>query len=394
MITAANNIKPSVIPFPKVELRAPVSCSLEIDLDVVAYNYQFLKASAPTAVMSGVVKADGYGVGAVPVTKKLYKAGCRHFFTARLEEALEIKEAGLADDATIYVLNGLFTRTEHVFAHYGFVPVLTDAEKIQRWATYTQEIGKTLEAILHVDTGMNRTGITVTELEENPHLHAILRTLNISHVMTHLSRAGDMNEPFNEEQRTRLLNAVDLIQFPKRPKISLAASSGIFLGEDYHFDLIRPGLSLYTHPLFKDKTRRYGLKEAVRLWGLMYQVQKVKKGETIGYDRTYTLERDSVIATITVGYAAGFTWSINRHTPSKAYAVLGDYKLPIIGRISMDLITLDVTDVPEDLLFEGQRVELLNDTITVHTHAEWSDLRPYEILLKFGKHIKREYLNP
>lgn len=390
------SIAASVLSFPLRDWTPPIYCGLDIDLGAIAHNYRTLKAYGQGALVSAVLKADAYGLGAARISKALYKEGCRHFFTAYLEEAIDLRENGdLPRDAAVYVLNGYFKGTESAFIHYGLTPVLTDIEKIQQFSEFAKQYqgdASDLTAALHIDSGMNRTGIRPDALMNDENLQEILRSLSITLVLTQLANASEKGNPFNAVQRNTFVKAVESLNLPKKPLLSFANSGGVFLGHDFHFDVLRPGLALYTNlKKESDGNDHLSFKEAVTLWAKIYQVQTVKKGETIGYSQTYTLDRDRKIATLSIGYADGYTWSITKETTGQAYAMLGEYKLPLLGRISMDLITVDVSDVPEHLLFEGQRVDLLNDKVTVHTHAEWTGLRIYEILLKFGKRIKRDY---
>ncbi len=373
----------SIIPFPKHQPGKYAYCGLSIDLGSLKHNFATLQAALGTSICSAVVKADAYGLGIAPCTKALYEAGCRHFFVAYLDEALDLKHILPARDVKIYVLNGFMKGQEEEFLYNDFIPVLTDIEKVERWAFFAKE--DPLPAVLHIDTGMNRTGLRFDRMHHHV-LDESLSRLNVQIVMSHLACAEDISNEFNEVQRKRFVNAVKQLRLSYKPQLSLANSGAIVLGSDYHYDIARPGIALYGCTA----SRSLPLKTTLRLWSRIYQIQTVPAHESIGYGRSYFTDADRKIATITLGYADGFSWKAGtmQHHP---FVMVGKFKAPIVGRISMDLITIDITDVPSEYVYEGAVVDILNNDITVNHLAKWTATLPLEVILKFGNRLEKSY---
>ncbi len=385
-------ITASIIPFPRQEEGHYHHCGLSIDLQALQHNFKTLQSLLGSSLCSAVVKANAYGLGIGPCARALYDVGCRHFFTAYLEEAIELKKNLLGyapsdiknHETKIYVLNGFMKGQEEEFLAHGFIPVLTDIEKVERWASFSKQ--NPLPTVLHLDTGMNRTGLRFDRLSHSV-LENSLSKLDIQIVMSHLACSDDKNNPLNELQRKRFTKAVQELKLPSKPQLSLANSRGIcLLGPDYYYDMVRPGMALYGCATSYNK----GLKSTLRLWARIYQIQTVPQNESIGYAQSYFTQSDRKIATVTLGYADGFAWNLGAagHEP---FVMIGAYKAPIVGRVSMDLITIDVTDVPSEYIYEGAIVDILNETISVNDLAKWASTLPYEIMLKLGGRLHRHY---
>lgn len=305
-----------------------------------------------------MVKADSYGLGADVACKALAEAGARVFFVATLAEGLAAR-ATLGQGPQILVLNGPSKETAGRFSPAKLTPVLNSLQQVRIWA------GRGPSA-LHLDTGMNRLGIGPDEIGAAA---LAVQDSSLSLVMSHLACASALDDPMNPLQRDRFIAAAQ--HFPKAP-LSLAASSGTLLGSDYHFDLIRPGIGLYgSGGLDKDNPP---LMAAAILEAPILQVRDVEAGQTFGYGATFTATKKMRTATVAIGYADGFLRSLS----GRGYGVLGGARRPILGRVSMDLIILDVTGCAE--AEPGAMVEFLGTQARLDDVAACANTIPYEIL--------------
>lgn len=340
---------------PTSETRRP---RVTIDPAAIAENWRFFRKRAPGAICAAVVKADSYGLGADVAANALAGAGARVFFVASLAEGLAVRKA-LGQGPQILVLNGPSKETAGKFTPAKLTPVLNSLQQIHVWA------GRGPSA-LHLDTGMNRLGIGADELGA---ASLAVQDVSLSLVMSHLACASALDDPMNALQRKRFIAAAQ--QFPKAP-LSLAASSGTLLGPDYHFDLIRPGIGLYgSGGLDKDNPP---LMAAATLEAPIIQVRDVEAGETFGYGATFTATKKMRSATVAIGYADGFLRSL----AGRGYGVLGGARRPILGRVSMDLIILDVTGCAD--AEPGVMVEFLGRQARLDDVAACAGTIPYEIL--------------
>ena len=359
---------------------------LTVDLDALVANYRLLRDRAKPAECAAVVKADAYGLGMAQAAPVLWRAGCRTFFVATVAEALELR--GLLPEATIYVFNGLLAGTAETFRDKQLRPVLNSVEEITEWAEYCANVGETLPCGLHIDTGMNRLGLSVAEVEALSRAADIWSALTLSLVMSHLACADDHAHPKNAVQR-QLFDSLRA-QLPKA-LASLANSAGILLGSNYVYDLVRPGIALYGgHP------QRHGenpFQTVVHLKGRILQVREGAAGETVGYGAARTLHRLSRIAVVSVGYADGFFRALSTEDGEDGFvAYLGTHPAPILGRVSMDLIAVDVTDVPSAASRRGAWIELLGPNVSAHTLALHAGTIDYEVLTNLGQRATRRYL--
>ena len=346
---------------------------LEIDLSAIVANWQSLRRG-PTAA---VVKADAYGLGARAVVLPLHAAGCRHFFTAHPSEAMAVRD--LIPGAMLGVLNGLWPGLEPEFVAADLTPVLGTLDEIDRWAAQARVTGRPLPAILHVDTGMNRLGLDPAGVDVLAADHARLNGLTLRYVMTHLASAECPDDPLNEQQRSRF--AAACARLPAVPR-SFANSSGLFLGPGFASDLARPGAALYgVNPT---PGRPNPQRPVVRLRARILQIREVPPGDNVGYNGCWTASRPSRIATVSVGYADGFLRSLS----NKATAYFDDQPVPLVGRVSMDLSTFDVTDVPR--IATGDWLDLIGPG-GVDALAAQAGTNGYEILTSLGRRYQRRY---
>jgi alanine racemase len=356
------------------------SVVLEIDLSGMVANWQLLAARVEPAGCAAVVKADGYGLGAAQVSAALAAAGCRLFFVATLDEAIKLRNV-LPGFCEIAVLNGPLPGSAEEFVFYRLLPVLNEPGQIAEWADLAER-RRGLPAILHVDTGMARLGLTIPEFERlagEPLRHRAIRWRAL---ISHLACADQPAHSLNEIQRMRFVFARKLFG---DLAASLAASSGIFLGRGFHFDFVRPGAALYG--INPQPGTPNPMRQIVRLKGRILQVREVDRGESVGYGAAHTMERPGRLATVAVGYADGWLRSLSH----RGSACLGGKRLPLVGRISMDLAVFDVSAVDPSLARPGGFIELLGDDYGVDAAAADAGTIGYEILTALSRRCHRAY---
>ncbi len=365
------------------EAAASLACAeLAIDLSAIVANWRTLCALHPSGPVAGVVKGDGYGLGAAQVVPALYAAGCRHFFTADLHEAMAIR--ALVPAAMVAVLNGLLPGTEAIHAAHAIDPVLGSLDEIARWRAEAARRGAKLAALLHIDTGMRRLGLDQYELEALRHDHGLLDGIGLRYVMTHLVASEIAGDPGNEAQRARF--AASCEGLPPAPR-SLANSSGLFLGPAFGSDLARPGAALYgidPTPGQEHLVRAPALRLPVRLRARVLQVRQVCKGESVGYNATWHATRPSRIATVGVGYADGWPRALS----NRGRAIFDGLPVPLVGRVSMDLTTYDVTGTQ---VRAGDWLELIGPALPAEEVAQAAGTNAYEILTSLGPRYRRTY---
>jgi alanine racemase len=359
---------------------------LTIDLDALVANYRHLRDLAATAECAAVVKADAYGLGMALAAPALARAGCRTFFVATLGEAGALR--ALLPHATIYVFAGLMPGTAELYRASDLRPVLNSADEIKEWASLCTARGEQLPCAVHIDSGMNRLGLSADEVDHVASMRHLWQVLTLSLVMSHLACADEPDHPKSEAQR----RAFDRLRARlPRALASLANSAGILLGPDYAYDMVRPGIALYGgHPRRQGKNP---FQPVVHLKGRILQVRHVTPGETIGYGATRTMNGHSRIAVVSVGYADGFFRSLSAKDGEEGLAAyFGPHAAPILGRVSMDLITIDVSAVPEEYSRRGAWVELIGPNVPAHQLAARAGTIDYEVLTNLGRRALRRYL--
>lgn len=359
---------------------------LTIDLDALIANYRHLRDLASPAECAAVVKADAYGLGMALAAPALSRAGCKTFFVATLGEAKALR--ALLPDAVIYVFAGLMPGTAELYRAHDLRPVLNSAEEIREWASYAASQGEKLPCAVHIDSGMNRLGLSAEEVEQVTDARDLWQAMTLSLVMSHLACADEAQHPKSEAQR----KIFDRLRARLPATLaSLANSAGILLGRAYAYDLVRPGIALYG-----GKPSRHGenpFHPVVHLAGRILQVRNVAAGETVGYGATRTLNEASRVAIVSVGYADGFFRSLSTKDGAAGLVVhLGAHAAPILGRVSMDLITIDVTGVPEEIACRGAWVELIGPSVSAQDMAHHAGTIDYEILTNLGRRAFRRYI--
>jgi alanine racemase len=358
---------------------------LSIDLDALQTNYKTLAKKAGKAACGAAIKGNAYGLGIGPVSNALWQAGCKTYFVARPKEGEELR--ALLPQATIYVLDGLFPGQAEFYAFNKLRPALISIDEAQEWAAFGRQYGTALPCALHVDTGINRLGLSMAQLHALTLDKFLMKGLNVSLLMSHLACADSPDHPLNALQLKRFTEVRTLL--PKVPA-SLSNSSGIYLGAKYNMDLARPGVALYGgNPIAPKKNP---MKPVVHLHGTILQIRDVKKGETVGYSATWKAPRDSRIAVIGAGYKDG----VPRHLSSKqkdgpAHVWVAGKRCPIVGRVSMDMMGCDVTDIKPNLLRKGDHAEIFGKRISLDEAAAHAGTISYELLTRLGSRYARVY---
>ncbi|KCZ48628.1 MULTISPECIES: alanine racemase [unclassified Hyphomonas] len=342
-----------------------------IHLDHIVANWRTMAGLQPKSTTAAVVKANAYGLGAEPVARALAAAGCNTFFVAYPEEGAAVRKT-VGPAPAIFILSGPARATMHLFHAHALTAVLNSEAQVSLWADMAG-----LPCALHFDTGMNRLGLPVSVLESNGDA---LRALQPVLVMSHLACA---DEPDHEMNAAQLVAFSDIAAaFPGVPA-SLANSAGCYLGRDYGFQLTRPGLALYggTTP-----PARVQLQHAVTLEAEILSVFSVKAGETVGYGATFKAPQDMMLATAGLGYADG----IPRSASNCFIGWLDDQPCPVTGRVSMDLITIDVSKA-QQAAKAGRRVEFLGSHAKLEDQAARANTLGYELLTGLGTRVERLY---
>jgi alanine racemase len=357
---------------------------LDIDLGAIVANWRLLAERVVPAQCAAVVKANGYGLGAAPVAKALAGAGCSLFFVATLDEGIALRRA-LGREPEIAVLNGPLPGTASEFAAENLLPVLNHPGQVEDWARFSGQRGGGLPAILHVDTGMSRLGLTAREFAALADAPSRWKAIRWRALMSHLACADTPEHPLNDTQHRRFAAARQ--RLPGIPA-SLAASSGIFLAPKYHHDLVRPGAALYgVNP---QPGRPNPLRPVVRLLGKILQIREIDRGRTVGYGAAHVMEAPGRVATVAVGYADGWLRSLS----NRGCGRIAGRRVPLLGRVSMDLTTFDVTAIDPRLAHPGATIELLGDAYGVDDAAADAGTIGYEILTALGARYHRVYRDP
>jgi alanine racemase len=356
---------------------------IEVDLEAIRYNYRLIKSILkPGCNLSAVIKGNAYGAGAREVGKALYQAGCRDFFVINIDEALEVKE--ILKDSNIYILNGVYEGAEIELVKNNFTPVLLSLEQIALWSKKAQKQEKLLPAILHLDTGIAREGLS---LEEVDHLHQhpdLLKHLELKYIMSHLANADEPNNPENKAQLERFQMLCKLLPPAKQ---CFSNSHGTALGFDYHFDMARPGLGLLGYcDAFKEP---HALQPAVTISARILRTRLLKEGQPVGYNALFRAPKEMMVATFNLGYADGLLRSLT----NRGYVMIKEYQAPIVGKVSMDYTVIDVSHIPQDLTIPGNWVEIVREPKAFEDLCEKGQTCTYELLARLGRRFHRIYRN-
>jgi alanine racemase len=357
---------------------------LTIDLAAIEANWKKLAGMTIPVECAAVVKGDAYGCGLEPVMRKLAKAGCRTFFVADVTEGRQVR--AIAPEAVVYVLNGLMPGSAPAFGKDNLRPVINSATELAEWDAFVSTNKWRGGAALHVDTGMNRLGITIDEaVAIAPRIQS--ENHGFSLLMSHLACAETPDHPLNDKQ-IRLFREIRILY--RGVSSSLANSSGIFLGGTLYCDLVRPGVALYGANPTPGKPNP--MRPVAELKGRIIQVRHIGKGESVGYGATFTAARPSRIAVIAVGYADGFLRSAaaSKGKPAGEVLVAGK-RCPVAGRVSMDITAVDVTDLAEGAVRRGDFATLIGEGMSVDDLAAGMGTVGYEVLTHLGRRYHRVY---
>src|SRR5437899_8158043 len=357
---------------------------LTVDLDAIVANWRKLEKAAVPAECAAVIKADAYGCGVDPVARALAAAGCKTFVVATVDEARAARAA--MPSATIYALDGIFQNCGDAFAKIDCKPVIGDLNELAEWDVFCRRSGWAGGAAIHIDTGMNRLGLTINEAQ------GIVPRINagdhgITLVMSHLACAEALNHPLNAKQRATLREIVSL--FTGVPA-SLSNSSGIFLSPQFQFDLVRPGAALYG--INPTPEADNPMQPVVDLKARIVRIRNVERGDSVGYGGTWTARRPTRLAIVSAGYADGYFRAAGSNDGTRgAEVVVAGKRCPIAGRVSMDLIAVDITDLEKNAVRRGHMATLIGEGITVDELAHHFGTIGYEVLTRLGPRYARIY---
>jgi len=356
---------------------------LTIDLGAVTANWQALRRQVAPAECAAVVKADAYGLGALQVAPALAAAGCTTFFVALLDEGVLLRPR--LPHAEIIALLGALPGCEADHAHHRIVPVLNSLGDIARWQAFARTTGRPQAAWVHLDTGMNRLGLDADEARRLAEEPERLAGLELRGWISHLACADQPDHPLSAAQLGRFHRALAPLPAGRR---SLAGSSGLWRSRAFHLDLVRPGAALYGINPTPEQVNL--MQPVITLRSRILQVRMIDTGATVGYGAACTVGRPSRIATIAVGYADGAL----RSSASRGHVFIDRRPAPVVGRVSMDLMTIDVTDLPQATVQPGGWAELIGLDRSVDAAAADAGTIGYEILTSLSRRHHRVWLAP
>ncbi len=352
--------------------------TLHVNLDAIAANYRALRDAFYGEQVSAVVKADAYGCGMVPVATRLVQEGCTQFFVATLQEALDFR-AALPEVPVVFFYGPQNQEEAKICIAQNVTPVLNSPKQMECW----QAVTAGNPSFLHFDTAMARMGLTESEYKDirydRPEL---LEVCNVQVVMTHLCNASDPAHDINEVQRARFAAMAMHLPDAKR---SLCNSGGIGLGEDWACDLARPGCALYG--ILPHNSYPIELQNVAKWEAPILQVRTLDRDQPIGYGCTVMREKGARLATVATGYADGMLRGLSNNLSGLCAGV----KVPLVGRVTMDMLSFDVSEVPEAQLERTESIMLMWDDQNVNTIAELADTIGYEVLCRIGARVQRVY---
>lgn len=355
---------------------------LKINMGALAQNYQAIQNHVKkNCAVASVVKANAYGLGVKEISTALNKLNCPQFFVGNLNEAIEIRTWD--KDTPIATFDGLTRGDEETFINYNILPVLNTPDEINRWAETAKKKNKKLPAILHFDTGMNRLGLSEAQTKILLDKKNYLDGLDVQLVMSHFACADEKDHPMMDNQHTQFQQIIT--HFPKAKK-SLCNSSGLYRNNAFHYDLVRPGYALYGGNPTPEQINP--MKKVISLDARILQIRDCLKNDSIGYNSTYRFKQNTRTATVAIGYADGF----HIGNSSKAKLYYNNHPCPVIGRVSMDLVTIDISNIPGRQPQEGDMVEVIGPNQSIEALAKNSQTIGYEILTALGRRYKREYI--
>jgi alanine racemase len=353
---------------------------IKVNLSNIRKNYLKMKSmlKSTSVICSAVVKANAYGLGIFKVTEALYKQGCRDFWVSDLNEAHLIKD--FASTANIYVFQGVGSEEELKFIiHSNVIPVISEVRQLQIINEFLPKHSQnTLDIILNFDSGLGRDGLQIEDIQNLDMQHC-----NILYIMSHLSCSSKKGHSLNERQR--LVMESIKTHFPKT-KCTLSDSGGVFLGDDYHFDMVRVGGALYGVNTSAEKDEK--MLNVVDFKASILNRKVFNNSQSVGYKATYQVQKGDKVLILNVGYSDGYRGTLSNK--SRVYAE--GFYLPVIGVVSMNIMTVDGNNLPDNLFYDIKNVELIGEKITIEEVAKLSNADQREILTNLSYGCKRIYI--
>jgi alanine racemase len=349
---------------------------VEINKKNLLYNYQLFKKIAKKSIVAATIKANAYGLGYREIFTILFKEGCRHFFLATTEEGIDVRK--LNKKVNIYVLNGLEGNELKIFSENNLIPILNSKEEL-----YILNKNVNLKKIkfgMHIETGLNRLGINLKKIEKN-----LIKEIKLEILLSHLASPDELNNKYNDKQN--LIFKKYISYFRESKYKSLASSAGIMNNVNLHHNMVRPGIGIYGGCDNITLKKKFKIKPVINIKGKILQIKKIDKNQYVGYNQTYLSNKIIKIAIVGIGYADGISRLISNN--GKLYFKEDSYK--IIGRISMDSITVDITNSKYKIK-TGQYMELINHSFTIEKMAKKCGTISNEILTSISKRVKRVYI--
>jgi alanine racemase len=349
---------------------------ISVDVKAVKYNHDFFKKLVvDKCEVAMVMKSDSMGLGVEQMAKIFYNNGCKNFFVAYPYEGALIRKVLKDENVNIYIFVGFFEDQKAYFKKYNLIPILNSVYELMAFKNFCKKEKNNYQCGVKVDTGFSRHGLTMDEMEQ---FKTVINSLNTKLIISHLACSDEKNHPKNTEQLNNFLKIKEI--FGNRYKYSLAATCGCFLGEKYHFDMVRIGFGFLCNKASKK------LKNAVGVYAKILQVKIIKKGDIVGYGASFTAEKDMKIAILGVGYSHGLFKNYQYS------AWINDQKCDFIGMISMEYSTIDVSDVYDKYLQIGSFVELVGPHLSLGDMAEKIHTNPSNVLTNLGK-LEKLYVN-
>lgn len=354
---------------------------LEIDLHALTENYKSIAKYVSPSLCAATVKANAYGLGIKKISNTLYKAGCRYFFVSDLNEGISLREILTTTDITIYVLNGLMPHTVEYYKEYNLTPVIGSMEELNEYNDYVQQ-RKQFPIAIHFDTGFSRLGF-----DKEMAVQVSKYNLDINLIMSHLASAEEKLSLMPENQLEQLLEICKLF---KKQYRSIANSAGIIRNSRFHLEMVRPGIGLYGG--YENIQNILEIKPVIKLYAPIIQIKNIQKNSTIGYGATYIAEKDMRIALISIGYADGIPRSLSStSTLSGGQFFYNGIPTPILGRVSMDIIAIDISEIPRNKMQRGKFIEIIGSNQNIDKLSENADTISYEILTRLNTRIRKIY---
>ena len=359
---------------------------LTIDLEAVANNYRLLDRTSGSASCAAVVKANAYGLGIDRVAPALHAAGCRAFFVATFDEAVELRSLLNTRrlDAEIFVLNGAPSRFAGDSYAERLIPILNTEADVVGWNDAGASAARKPVVGVHFDTAMSRLGLATSEAVKFLDDRSAWADLEVVALLSHLACADEPEHPLNRDQLARFS---ELCRAVPGIRASLANSSGVFLGPEFRFDMVRVGVALYGANPTPDRSNP--MSEVINLKGKIAQIRQIDSGMTVGYGAAFQAVRPMRLATVPVGYADGYPRALG----NQGFGEIHGIRVPVVGRVSMDLTVFDVTDVAPEIADVGEDIQLIGGTVALDDVADAADTIAYEILVRLGQRFDRTYVN-